>query len=949
MNGNSIRPVCDEDPITDDLLEAYAEEVSSSVSPYTACETRAVTTVIQPARGEVTPFSPAAFTSSAAVTSSGFKSFHRNSGHRTVLEDPDRGTPRHAQHPGSTSHGQTIELLQSEITSDDSGDFAFLTSDVNDAETYDLLRHYMLYSKQQEKSVEGLEEECARLEEQQQQLHSASVATGMIRGVSITPAVSPLALAHSSLLPETGTGIATATTTTTSSASYFLVADDEFGEAHINPLKVCPYGVLYDAAHRPRPYRYGHPAIIGSYTPVFKDGILHHCTTVDGSWVFYNDSQQYVMRVMYIVGASSVITAGPHGSVRQRASGEFEAEVTVWPQETEVLLVGKVNGFRNQSAAVPVDSNYVNPHTAASTASARAQLNRFAQQSRKSSISLLTAEDVLQCCTGQDSELAASSISSDGPHFVDPDFPPGRTSLYRSGVDAVFLWDMHWRRPHGYLPTTQSSEACLFAGAVLPTDPSPGEGGDTYLCSAASLLANHPMRVVQLFRHPVSANAGRRERAAGAYRVTLSHGGWWTSTLLDSYLPASLKGPDLGRCSHDLRKLWYPLLEKAYAKLHGSYAAIQLGDSLDALQDITGYPTFRFDVEWAEVSQSSTDTRGIKSTAVSLASEQLFTFLEEKVQQRGYLVCLSLPDEGPVDAQAAQMGMVFGMSYAVQQVVRHGSSRLLQIQCHTLKPGSSGMWCGESARWQQDSSLAELCGMVGVDKQKPGSIWLDWSEALRMFEGGGVCCSRWDWAHDCRVRGFFNDGVPSIVLELSVGDCGRDTTPVEAYCILSQEDDRGMPPDNPSRELRPLMLSLSSHCGDDEKDEDDSADFPADQRVRYVSSTDPDTPAEMLNYILGRDTALRVTLQPSAHPYYLVPRSLGNMNNRAFTVGIASSTPVTRAGKLRVRAVRLPDSSPVFHNRRSFSTQQLTSASAVSFQLRGPDGRVHIGCGSSIG
>ncbi|AYU81224.1 calpain-like cysteine peptidase, putative [Leishmania donovani] len=939
MDGNIIRPVCDEDSVTDAMLEEFLRPPSSFALTDTAGDMLTASTLGSAARGPA-PCTPAAACTSAlgAGSSSTFKSSHDSEVNQIGVGAFEGSVVHCASHLVGASPALPAELSHSDITSDDSGDFAFLTSNVRDADVYDLIRHYMLYCKQQEKELEDLEAECARLEAEQQHLYGAAIAADMTRKSLHMSAANSLSPPNSNETAATGAG------GVSSSA-----AVDEFGEAHIDPLKSCPYLDPHDAAHNPQPYRYGQPAINGFYTPAFKNGILYRCVAADGSWIFYNDSEQYAMHIKYIFGASSVITAGPHASVNQRVSGEYEVQVTVWPQETEVLLVGQVNGFKNLSSAVPVNSSYTNPHASASTASARALLNRFAHQSGKPNISLLSTEDVLECCAGQGSELAAAVGSLNGQHFVDPDFPPCGTSLYRKGVDDVFLWDMSWRRPCEYLPASQRSEACLFARSVLPTDPCAGEGGAVYLCSAACCLAEHPTQVARIFRHPVSADARICERAVGAYRVALSHGGWWTPTVVDSYLPASLKGPNLGRCSHDLRKLWYPLLEKAYAKLHGSYAAIQCGSALEALQDLTGFPTFHFYDEWAEAVRSSAGARASERTSYSPLSEHLFTSLEEKVHQRGYLVFLSLPDDGPAEAQAAQIGMMFGMSYAVLRLVRHGSFRLLQIRCPTLKLCSSGLWCAGSARWQQEPQLARLCGMDSDGGPELASLWLDWSEALAMFEGGGVCCSRWDWAHDCRVRGFFKDGIPSFVLEVSVDTSAESAGPVEAYCILSQEDDRGMSPDHPNRALRPLMLSVSSHCGDDEAGEGVGGESSADQRIRHVCSTDPDTPTEHLNYVLGRDTALRVTLQPSEHPYYVIPRSRGDMRNKLFTLGFVSSTAPTKTGKLRMRAVQLPSNSAVFHNRRSFSTRQLESVAAVSFQIRGPDGVARVGCGSSIG
>mgnify|MGYP002381848508 CR=1 FL=1 len=50
----------------------------------------------------------------------------------------------------------------------------------------------------------------------------------------------------------------------------------------------------------------------------------------------------------------------------------------------------------------------------------------------------------------------------------------------------------------------------------------------------------------------------------------------------------SNESPVFGRCS-DPNELWVPLIEKAYAKLHGCYETLISGFLDDALHDMTGY------------------------------------------------------------------------------------------------------------------------------------------------------------------------------------------------------------------------------------------------------------------------------------------------------------------------------------------------------------------------
>ncbi|GIQ82801.1 peptidase C2, calpain family [Kipferlia bialata] len=66
----------------------------------------------------------------------------------------------------------------------------------------------------------------------------------------------------------------------------------------------------------------------------------------------------------------------------------------------------------------------------------------------------------------------------------------------------------------------------------------------------------------------------------------------WRPIVIDDYLPCLHGQPAFAR-SAEKGELWVSFIEKAYAKLHGSYAAIIGGITSDALTDLTGGVGFR--------------------------------------------------------------------------------------------------------------------------------------------------------------------------------------------------------------------------------------------------------------------------------------------------------------------------------------------------------------------
>ena len=64
--------------------------------------------------------------------------------------------------------------------------------------------------------------------------------------------------------------------------------------------------------------------------------------------------------------------------------------------------------------------------------------------------------------------------------------------------------------------------------------------------------------------------------------------GEWVPVVIDDWIPCESPGKPAFATSKRLNELWVSIVEKAYAKLHGSYEALEGGLVQDALVDLTG-------------------------------------------------------------------------------------------------------------------------------------------------------------------------------------------------------------------------------------------------------------------------------------------------------------------------------------------------------------------------
>ncbi len=180
-----------------------------------------------------------------------------------------------------------------------------------------------------------------------------------------------------------------------------------------------------------------------------------------------------------------------------------------------------------------------------------------------------------------------SALKTDG-FFEDPEFPPRIQSLTFSGNPDFkqYLRQIEWKRPWEI-----HADAKMIREGMSHDDIEQRALGDCWFVAACSALAeNHKLlaRVVTCHNEVLSGP----EYAGNPLEFQFHQNGEWQTVLIDDYLPVRNIGG--GRYelifsrSTQLDEMWVSLLEKAYAKLKGSYECLVGGNATCALSDLTG-------------------------------------------------------------------------------------------------------------------------------------------------------------------------------------------------------------------------------------------------------------------------------------------------------------------------------------------------------------------------
>eukprot|EP00928_Gymnodinium_smaydae_P032881 TRINITY_DN23712_c0_g1_i1.p1 TRINITY_DN23712_c0_g1~~TRINITY_DN23712_c0_g1_i1.p1 ORF type:complete len:630 (-),score=121.36 TRINITY_DN23712_c0_g1_i1:84-1973(-) len=356
------------------------------------------------------------------------------------------------------------------------------------------------------------------------------------------------------------------------------------------------------------------------------------------------------------------------------------------------------------------------------------------------------------------------------PYFEDKEFPPNRSSLGEVGGDTANVEAGHrkgelvWCRamdlsrkpgePRAAKPKLHGTNMCLFQGKIEPCDILQGALGDCWLLAAMACLAEREGAINSLF-------ITREVNPRGRYVIRLFEPlrSAWVDVVVDDHVPVECdprakdevlrnqEGLPIPRYAKpNGGEIWALILEKAFAKLCGSYAAIEGGVTEWGLAVMTGCETWRYEISdsgrWERRNlvfmPDEQDRRGcgFRGTDEVHSSHELFELLRYYHRNGAVLCC------GGVKQSGTAKGLVTGHAFSLLQVcsVRKSKSstqyfRFVQIR----NPWGTGEWTGAwsdgSPEWRDHPYVQRKLGHNSSDD---GLFWMQWEDFVTHWGYVGV-------------------------------------------------------------------------------------------------------------------------------------------------------------------------------------------------------------------
>lgn len=356
-----------------------------------------------------------------------------------------------------------------------------------------------------------------------------------------------------------------------------------------------------------------------------------------------------------------------------------------------------------------------------------------------------------------DAAKAAASCRETGQPWKDPDFghdsyPEGRsigTLELRDGERGKPLDlgsnGVTWQPPHKFSPLAKplgmradgvptwlysdnDGDGIVSAAESMEAeDVCQGSVGDCYFLAAlGAVIQHHPDLAEDLIDEEFEEQ--------GIYGVSFWWRGRWEMVYVDGYFPCYQPSSRTHRNKHrlifagasDHKEIWTLVVEKAFAKLSGSYEAISGGQISKALEMLTGgrgrrYEPHQLTDEWEVLKERVISDEYFVGAGSHQIRENALDAAEQKKQMRG---------------------IVTGHAYTVLTVYEDTTTpeglRLMELRNPWGKVLYNGDWGPGSRKWNSEAGRRAKA-VLGSLRTEKGCFWMCYNDFCDCFDTVDVC------------------------------------------------------------------------------------------------------------------------------------------------------------------------------------------------------------------
>ena len=353
--------------------------------------------------------------------------------------------------------------------------------------------------------------------------------------------------------------------------------------------------------------------------------------------------------------------------------------------------------------------------------------------------------------------------------FRDPSFAPTTKSLIGQPPDRDNDLDPYEFKWGSAEEIFGKGDYSVF-NSIDPSDIQQGRLGDCYLLCAMSSLAERPSLIHRLFDT-------EEPNEYGVYAVWLNINGMWREVVVDDLFPVVQPPYQRGaiefafsRTSED--ELWPMIIEKAYAKVYGSYSRIAAGDPIHALRDLTGapYKVYMFNQQFTP--------------------QEIDQFWKElfDAERRGW-ICVCGTQSTRISEEKQVNGLLSGHAYSLLDAQNVTDSqgqrcRIVLIRNPHGQTEWNGDWSDSSHKW-----TPELRQQFGVKIEDDGLFWMSWEDFVKNFEFLGFCKVEQNFLYN-GIQIEHQHGMDKSIIRFDVSAPGRYTISVD------QKESRFFPSDH---------------------------------------------------------------------------------------------------------------------------------------------------------